>query len=609
MVDDRDTFTRMTSSRHLACLRGLLRRDYLTTADWKGALKETAEIAREALGANEALVALFDPVASTWEAWTSRGDRGGHDAVHLVASRSVLDTIRSSGVPILTTAEAPLLLRSQSVLQHEVRGVLAVPLRWWHESANGAPTFAGCLYADRRRDAPPFADSDVDLVLDLAGLAERTLSLLRQLTRVEHSLDAYRGEVLHSRSAQADAFSVGHYESRDPAFAEHVLVPLRRAARAGKVGLLLLGPTGSGKSHLARAFHYESVRRDGPFVVLDCGQVTNAEALAAELFGYAKKSGFAAPVEGRIGKAQLAHGGTLFIDEIGALPLDLQQRLLRLIQAGRFSPLGSAEELTADIQVVAAANQDLAELVRHGAFREDLFWRIGEIALRLPPLDERPADIPGFAEAFLVAARARFGRREIGGFTAAALAALGRHRWSTAGNLRGLEHTINRSVLLAPDGATRLDASDLAFHIGACAVGGRPCLDPSSAVAVSRAPSAPAAAGDPLAAMLAAKIAEHGGNITRLATDPEVIAALGVAGGELATSTLRLRIRQLGLDANVAAARSSGGVGLDAIREALQTYGEAGVAAAALGITRDSLVWQLRRAGLSVRKVLAERGA
>jgi len=593
------------AQRHLASLRALLRRDYLTDVGWTDALRETAEMAREALGASEALVAIHDGKAGSWEAWTSRGERVGHEAIHVVASLSILDQVRTSGEPILTTATSPLLVRSHSVRAHEMHSVLAVPLRWWRRGGSDGPLVGGCLYADRRRGAEPFADSDVDLVLDLSRLAERTLSLLRHLSVVEQRLDACRGEVDGLRVAAAATYRVGHYESRDRSFAESIQAPLRRAARADKVGLLLLGPTGSGKSHLAQAFHYESGRRNGPFVVLDCGQVTSAEALAAELFGFASRSGFSAPTEGRIGKARMADGGTLFVDEISCLPLELQQRLLRLIQTGRFSPLGSAEEASVDLQIVAAANQDLAELVQRGGFREDLFWRISEITVRLPSLDERPDDIAGFADAFLAAARERFQRCELRGFTPAAYAALRAVRWSERGNIRGLEHTVNRSVLLAPDGVSHLDVADLVFQIGPCAVQTRPCLSPIPLTVppTNRRPQP----HDPAVSLLAAKITEHRGNIARLAADSEVVAAIAPGAPALAPSTLRLRIRQLGLDGELAGARELLTPALAEIRAALLAHGDAGAAAASLGITRDSLVWQLRRAGLSVRKVLAER--
>src|SRR5262249_35425080 len=144
-------------------------------------------------------------------------------------------------------------------------------------------------------------------------------------------------------------------------------------------GLLLLGPTGSGKTYLAQAYHSESSRRNGPFVVLDCAQTLSPETLGPELFGYAKNSGYAnTPKAGLKGKAELAHHGTLFLDEIGALPSDLQQTLLRLVEEGVYSPLGSSENRRVDLQIIAASNEDLEALVHRGGFREDLYHRLRE---------------------------------------------------------------------------------------------------------------------------------------------------------------------------------------------------------------------------------------
>jgi transcriptional regulator with GAF, ATPase, and Fis domain len=589
------------ASRHLAALRELLRRDMGQPGDFAVAVADVAREGQRALGANACLVALWQPDRG-WRAVDGDGTQVAQAAIPMVASASVLDQVRASGVPWLTTQELALPSRSVSQRRHDVRSVLAVPIRFFHpESGRPDASLAGVLYADRRGEQPPFGPDDIELVCDLAGLAERTLGMARRLVRVEEHLAVVSAEVETVRAAAAAAHRRVHFESRDAGYRAAVLGPLERAARAEKVGLLLLGPTGTGKSHLAETFHFMSRRREGPFVILDCGQVTSSEAMGAELFGYARRSGFDAPAEGRFGKARLAHGGTLFIDEIGALPLELQARLLRLVQTGRYSALGDAEEVAVDLQVVAAASQDLEQMVAQGRFREDLFWRLAEISLRLPDLDQRPGDLPGLAEAFLAAARQRFGRPEIRQLTPAGHAALAGARWATAGNLRGLEHAINRSVLLAPDGIDALDAGDLVLP-------GRSA--PPAALTAAPAPAASHPRTDiaSLRELLARKLAEYRGTLARVAADPEVVVALAARGGALPVSTLRARLAHLGLLDAIAAARDRDAE-LARVEAALRRHRDGNLAARELGLTRDQLTWRLRQAGLTIAAVLGRAAA
>jgi transcriptional regulator with GAF, ATPase, and Fis domain len=593
--------------RYRRVLHQLLKRDYLRRADWEYALGDLARMAKAAVEAHEALVAVFVQASGTWSAVASTGERLTDEEISVRGSRAILERVLQTGESVLMTSEAPLDLVSPSLAEHEIHTVVCIPLSFWDVTQpKPQPGLGGCLYVHRSVPAPSFTEADVELLTDIAEVAQRTLNILRYLHDVEQSLQSSQLQLQELRRSAAAQFRLGRFETRDPWFAEHVLGPLSRVATADKVCLLILGPTGSGKSHLAQAYHYESARRDGPFVVLDCAQVTSEQTLAAELFGYAPRSGFAnAPERGRLGAAALAHRGTLFIDEITTLPPALQQRLLALLQNGTFSPLGTSEKQQVDLQVIAATNEDLDALVRGGRFREDLFWRLSEITVCLPPLNRRPADILPLARGVLNEARERFGREALQGFTERAETALVAHDWSRAGNLRGLEHTVRRSVLLAAPTLVWLDAEDLRFQPTFGAATAEPAPAPESLPVPAPGPEGS------LRAVLERKIAEHRGKISAMAVDPEVAGALGYVSRAMPHSTLQVRLRELGLQARVDAARKQQrqalgreAPGLEVLRAAICEHRSGSAAAKALGISRDVLVWQLRKEGLSIRGLL-----
>jgi transcriptional regulator with GAF, ATPase, and Fis domain len=601
--------------RYRGVLRRLLQRDYLTHADLGSALQDLARMARDALEAQEGLVALYDAEAAEWSGVTSAGGRLAGPRISTQASLSVLEQVRSTGEALLCTEDRPLEILSDSVEAHQVLSVLAVPLHRWDGGGGSAGRrLWGCLYVHRTVEAEPFTRFDVELLQDVAEVAQRTLNALQHLEAVRSELEASLQRLRGVQEAAAGHYRLGSVTSSNPWYAEHVLGTLQRAATADRVCLLLVGPTGSGKSHLAQAYHYESRRRRGPFIVLDGSQVVSEQTLAAELFGYAPRSGFAnAPEKGRLGAAQLADGGTLFIDEITGLPSELQQKLLGLIQTGTYSALGTSEKRTVDLQVIAATNEDPSELLRQRRMREDLLWRIGEVMLFLPPLSRRPEDVPLLAEGFLQRAVERFEKSEITGFEEAALQRLVQHDWSCSGNIRGLEHTVSRSVLLAPPGRRRLRAGDVRFPTlsgdGFAALAD-PGPRPAAGAASFRAGRLQEA---PLARWLQGKIDEHAGVTTAMAADPEVAAALGYPGS-MPHSSLQGRLRELGLWAAVAEARNRRRMqqgrqspGLEAVIDAVREHRSGTEAAKALGINRGVLVWQLRSAGLTVRGIL--RGA
>ena len=220
----------------------------------------------------------------------------------------------------------------------------------------------------------------------------------------------------------------------DPA-TERVLSLACQVARAD-VPVLITGPNGAGKERIAEIIQANSSVKGGPFVTLNCGALPS-ELIEAELFG-ADAGAFTGASKAREGKFEAADGGTLFLDEIGNLPPAGQMKLLRVLETGRFERLGSNRERQVKVRVISATNADLPAMIRAGSFREDLYYRLNLIELRLPPLADRPGDILPLAEHFLGQGKS---------LSEAARSALLRHPWP--GNVRELKNTMQRASLLA----------------------------------------------------------------------------------------------------------------------------------------------------------------
>ena len=238
-------------------------------------------------------------------------------------------------------------------------------------------------------------------------------------------------------------------------------------AAASNVTVLLTGETGSGKEVLARLLHRASGRAEAPFVAVNCAAIP-ADLLESELFGHVKGA-FTGAVADRAGRFRQARRGTLLLDEIGDMPVAMQSKVLRVIEDKRFTPVGATQEESADVRLIAATHRDLAEQVRHGHFREDLYHRLSVLPIRVPSLRERPEDIPALANHFL----AHFSRPSKR-LSADALNLLCLHPWS--GNVRELRNMIERtcvtvrgptieksdvSILLRPPAAIDVPAADL----------------------------------------------------------------------------------------------------------------------------------------------------
>lgn len=263
-------------------------------------------------------------------------------------------------------------------------------------------------------------------------------------------------EVRTLRSALNQRYGFEAIIGRSKALLRVLELASRVAQRDSTV--LIQGETGTGKELLARAIHYNSRRRSEPFVTINCATIPK-ELIESELFGY-QRGAFTGAQTSKTGKVELARGGTLFLDEIGELPLDMQVKLLRLLQEGEVAKLGATDNVTVDVRIIAATNRNLSAMVEDGAFREDLYYRLAVVPLQLPPLRERREDIPELVQHLFAKLKEHHhlpGLRLSPGVLRRMLG------YSWPGNIRELENIIERMVVLA--GADEITEQDLPGEI------------------------------------------------------------------------------------------------------------------------------------------------
>jgi transcriptional regulator with GAF, ATPase, and Fis domain len=366
-----------------------------------------------------------------------------------VAARVLSERVlgRGEGVLLGRAAEAA---GTESVLAARAGSIIAAPLPAGQEPL-------GFLYLDRRGESTrPFSVHDLGLLAEAAGAAARALSAART-----HADEVER----LSRLAGADREIVGD----SPVFLR-ALEDARRAAGSSSA-VLITGPTGSGKELVARLVHRSGARGAGPFVPVNCAAVPGS-LIESELFGH-ERGAFTGAARRRPGYFETADGGTLFLDEIGELPVALQAKLLRALETGEFYRVGGTRAVKVDVRVLAATNRDVERSVREGSFREDLFYRLNVLRVKLPPLCERPGDVRLLAGYFLRVKRDELKKPGLE-FTAEALAALEGYAWP--GNVRELANVVERAVVLArgPEVALAELPAELTGHRTAVAGSGEP---------------------------------------------------------------------------------------------------------------------------------------
>jgi len=277
-----------------------------------------------------------------------------------------------------------------------------------------------------------------------------TIAKALELGSIEHEKKLLDDELKKSRH-------YGMIVGNSPAM-RHIYKLIEQVAKT-KTNILITGESGTGKEVIAKAIHQESDRSDQPFMVINCGSIPET-LMESELFGH-KKGSFTGATNDKKGLFEIAHKGTVFLDEIGELSLPIQVKLLRAVQEKVFKPVGGNEDVSVDIRIMAATNKSLEKEVINGNFREDLFYRLNVIEIKVPPLRERKADLRALAQHFLEKYSKEMDKK-ITKFSSYALDLL--HKYDFPGNIRELENLLERSVALSTTNIVLPDSLALSLH-------------------------------------------------------------------------------------------------------------------------------------------------
>jgi len=387
------------------------------------------------LDAERGFVALVDESGGELTCELVRDVSSGGPPGTLEVSRTIVHKALKEGISVLTldALKDERFDDAQSIKEYDIRSAVCVPLLFRER-------VLGVIYLDNRASAGRFDEDDLVFLIalgHLAGLALGNAHLHRQVLQENLRLvDALKPkfDLVGASDRMTGVFNV-----------------IKKAAPAD-VTILIEGETGTGKELAAKAIHALSPRRDQPFVAVNCAAIPK-ELIESELFGH-EKGAFTGASGAREGKFELAHGGTIFLDEIGDMSLETQSKVLRALEEREIQRVGGARPVPVDARIIAATNKDLQKAVACGEFREDLFYRLNVVSLKMPPLRDRPEDILLLAEVFM-AGRAK-------SISPKARQRLLSHSWP--GNVRELKNCIERALILGTGDTIRPE--DLPPHIG-----------------------------------------------------------------------------------------------------------------------------------------------
>jgi len=327
-----------------------------------------------------------------------------------------------------------------------------------------------------------FTPREIDLLTQAANQIAMAVDNALAFSRIDELKDKLTGEKVYLEEEIKTAYNFNELVGDSQAL-KRVLKQVEQVAPTGST-VLIRGETGTGKELIARALHQLSPRRQHTFVKMNCAAIPTG-LLESELFGH-EKGAFTGAIARKVGRFELAHQGTLFLDEIGDVPLELQSKLLRVLQEQEFERLGSTRTIKIDIRVITATNRELAHMVEDGQFRSDLYYRINVFPIVVPPLRDRAEDIPLLVRYF-AQKHARLMNKNIDTIPAIVLNALSKYDWP--GNIRELENLIERAVILTQGSALHVPIEELKPHrnaIGVPSVNGAVTLEEAERVHIFR---------------------------------------------------------------------------------------------------------------------------
>ena len=404
-------------------------------------LEKAIDVVVRELGADAGFIVLVNEQGEMESIYSRNMNPDEHPTAKDMSTTVIRTTVTQSKPQQMDKADASdEFLKRNSVIRLGISAALCVPL------VSGTNVL-GAVYLDRRNKENPFTEADLVFLLSFAKQIVRGLETSFEISALQNKLlseASMKFSDLRREFVSADIFG-----SSKKLFD---ILKIASKIAATDASVILLGENGTGKDMLAHAIHLNSRRASKPFVTINCGAIPH-DLLESELFGY-ESGAFTGATKSKPGKLELADGGTVFFDELGELSVNLQAKLLRVLQTKEIERLGGVRPTHINVRFIAATNKDIADLIDKGKFREDLYYRLKVIELTMPPLRERKEDIKELAEFFIAKYATGNGSLTL---SREALEVLEQYSWP--GNIRELENVIHRSVVLAK--GTSIEVSDL----------------------------------------------------------------------------------------------------------------------------------------------------